>query len=465
MDVRKYASRGSSGARSRRRLGLGLLVTVALAAGATVLVYGQRPAHAPSPGTFIESLPFIKRAPEAVEFRMSDFEHGWLRYSDGTVKATDDAGATWRDAHAQGGEAGEGVAAPAARSEWSLAPAEAAKLETVVLEATPYTVKQAQFMTDRLGWALVADAAELPAPLLVTTDGGTTWQAKVTAVVLDAVQAEKRREEQTAQEAAFFATPEQARQALRSAWTIMPSQASPGDAVLVRGNRPGQVEWQGKTYPLQPFGAGYYTYLPVTLSVKPGDYPIGDQLLTIKAKKFETQYLQVSKQMESMKQDTDRIEADQKKVDAARSKSEPEFLFTGPFVQPIQGILTTPYGYTRYVNGKLDSSHLAIDLAAKEGTPIQATNDGIVALADSLYLTGNAIYLDHGMGLFSQYAHLSELRVKTGDRVKKGDIIGLVGTTGFSTGPHLHFTFWAHNVQANPNLFFNATPFGWKRQP
>jgi murein DD-endopeptidase MepM/ murein hydrolase activator NlpD len=65
------------------------------------------------------------------------------------------------------------------------------------------------------------------------------------------------------------------------------------------------------------------------------------------------------------------------------------------------------------------------------------------------------------MGLFSQYAHMSELRVKTGDKVKKGDIIGLVGTTGFSTGPHLHFTFWANNVPVNPNLFFDSTPFKW----
>jgi murein DD-endopeptidase MepM/ murein hydrolase activator NlpD len=165
--------------------------------------------------------------------------------------------------------------------------------------------------------------------------------------------------------------------------------------------------------------------------------------------------------MESMRQDTKRIADDQKKIDKARSQSQKEFLFSTSFIKPVEGILTTPYGYTRYVNGKLDSSHRAIDLAAKEGTPIKATNDGIVVLSEMLYLTGNAIYIDHGMGLFSQYAHLSELRVKPGDHVKQGDIIGLVGTTGFSTGPHLHFTFWAHNVPVNPDLFFNTTPFHW----
>ncbi|MGG4147652.1 M23 family metallopeptidase [Paenibacillus algorifonticola] len=79
--------------------------------------------------------------------------------------------------------------------------------------------------------------------------------------------------------------------------------------------------------------------------------------------------------------------------------------------------ITCTYGYTRYVNGKYDRAHMAIDLAAKEGTPIKATNDGIVVLAESMYLTGNSVYIHHGMGLFSQYAHLSELRVKAGDLI------------------------------------------------
>jgi hypothetical protein len=68
---------------------------------------------------------------------------------------------------------------------------------------------------------------------------------------------------------------------------------------------------------------------------------------------------------------------------------------------------------------------------------------------------------DHGMELFSQYIHLSKMYVKPGKRVKRGDIIGTVGSTGFSTGPHLHFAFWAHNIQVNPNMFFGTTPFKW----
>jgi len=166
--------------------------------------------------------------------------------------------------------------------------------------------------------------------------------------------------------------------------------------------------------------------------------------------------------MEAMRRNTERIEADQKKVNEARSRSAETFLFDSPFLKPIEGRLSTPYGYTRYINGKLSSTHNAIDLAAPEGTPIAATNDGVVVLAEELYLTGLTIYIDHGMGLFSQYAHLSELHVSAGDTVKKGDVIGLVGSTGFSTGPHLHFTFWVHNTPANPDLFFDTTPFRWE---
>jgi biotin carboxyl carrier protein len=248
-----------------------------------------------------------------------------------------------------------------------------------------------------------------------------------------------------------------------SEWILLPDSIAQGDVLLVRHNEEGEITWNDKTYLLKPFGLGYYTYLPIPVDMKAGEYEIGDQILTIQEKSFETQYLEVSKKMESMRRDTQRISADQQKINLARKESEAEFLFSSDseFVIPVEGRLSTPFGYTRYVNGSLSGRHRAIDLAAPEGTPIQATNDGIVVLAEELYLTGNAIYIDHGMGLFSQYAHLFELNVKVGDRVKQGDIIGLVGSTGFSTGPHLHFTFWAHNVPVNPDLFFGKTPFHW----
>lgn len=264
-------------------------------------------------------------------------------------------------------------------------------------------------------------------------------------------------------EAEYYAEPAAADKAMNEAIILIPPTVYQGDAVLVRSQSSGDISWRGKSYKLEPFGTGYYALVPVPTDTKPGSYPIiGDKELTVKAKAFDTDRLTVTKEQESMWQNTDRINADQRKINLARSKSEPSFLYKEDFIVPVKGRLSTPYGYTRYVNGVFNSIHRAVDLAAPTGTPVKAANAGKVVLAEELYLTGNAIYIDHGMNLFSQYAHLSKLYVKTGDQVQAGQMIGEVGSTGFSTGPHLHFTFWIGNDATNPDLFFGRTPFDWK---
>jgi murein DD-endopeptidase MepM/ murein hydrolase activator NlpD len=443
---------------------LGLFVLTSLA---VIFIVG-RPVLAPEHGALQGNTAAISVSPapipaastvvkkkQILDFHMQNLSEGWIRYAD-SAKVTKDGGASWKEA------AIDQLPPDTAGDETLQALlGTLPKPLSVSFKSKTLEVKKSQFLTDRVGWVLAAEGSSPDSSLLVTADSGVTWTDQVTPEIAAVMTAEQKRVQAILLEAAFYPAKEAAKAAIQSDWTLLPNAASPGDVVLVRHKEAGEVSWQGKKYTLQSFGSGYFAYLPLTIDLKPGQYPIGDQVLTVKAKKFDTQYLEVTKQMESMRQDTARIQADQKKIDMARSHSQPEFLFTSNFIQPVEGVLTTPYGYTRYVNGKYDSSHRAIDLAAKEGTPIKATNDGVVALADSLYLTGNSIYLDHGMGLFSQYAHMSELRVKTGDKVKKGDIIGLVGTTGFSTGPHLHFTFWANNVPVNPNLFFDSTPFKW----
>ncbi|WP_328803444.1 M23 family metallopeptidase [Paenibacillus silvestris] len=459
--------------KSKKRRQWPLLVGACVLAACVVIVIGKSPFgpvsswNTADKDTPVAATPVPTRPPrEALEFRMVDLDHGWVRYADG-IAATEDGGGLWLPAAEEAAAAQTAVDGSLAEllsleeAGTTSPPGSSPNPPTATLGGVALPVKQTQFLTPRIGWALPASSKDAKNPLLITADGGQTWVDGMTTEVKDAILKEKSHLQQLAKEKELYATKDAAKGIMSAKWKLVPESVAPGDAVLVRHDEPGSITWLNKTYTLQPYGAGYFTYLPISMSAKPGKYPIGDQTLTVVPKKFETQYLKVTSEMESMKQDTARINADQKKIDLARSKSEPEFLFSGPFVKPIEGILTTPYGYTRYVNGKYDSAHMAVDLAAKEGTPIKATNDGIVALAESLYLTGNSIYLDHGMGLFSQYAHLSELRVKTGDRVKQGDIIGLVGTTGFSTGPHLHFTFWAHNVQVNPDLFWNTTPFRW----
>lgn len=265
-------------------------------------------------------------------------------------------------------------------------------------------------------------------------------------------------------ESAYYASEEDARQAMEASFVLTPSTVSQGDAVLVRAAEPEEIEWNKASYPLKQVGTGYYAVLPVPTDMRPGVYKVGKSgaVLTVKAKPFDTDRLTVTEQQAAMWQNTERINADQKKINKARSESAPEPYWKEPFIKPVQGRLTTPYGYTRYVNGVFNSIHRAIDLAAPQGTPVKATNSGVVVLAEELYLTGNSIYLDHGLQLFSQYAHMSKLLVKAGDRVEVGDIIGEVGSTGFSTGPHLHFAFWIGNTPTNPDRLFDSTPFRWK---
>src|SRR5665647_2010269 len=96
------------------------------------------------------------------------------------------------------------------------------------------------------------------------------------------------------------------------------------------------------------------------------------------------------------------------------------------------------------------SRHSGLDLAAPLGTPVHAPNNGKVTLAaGGLLSTGNTIVIDHGMGLFTSYYHLNTMNVKAGDAVNKGDVIGTVGTTGFSTGPHLHYAVSIYNTNVN----------------
>lgn len=449
----------------RYRLGLGVLSVLVCAA---VIVWFRFPVMAPdASGSVTEVNPKTEvKKRELLDFHMDNLTQGWARYSDGLV-TTKDGGVHWlasaSDSSTHAVQSSESIVVSDDTVSWMSGKEQ--NPSVIHVQAADYKVYKSQFLTRNVGWVQLENVSNAEAPLWVTIDGGVTWHPKVTADMAKEMDAERVRIQAAVKEAAFYNEQETAQKAMEAQWAVLPETASPGDVVLVRHGQPGEITWEGKTYKLEPFGAGYFTYLPMSLAIKPGSYPIGDSTLTIKAKKFQTQYLQVTKQMETMKQETKRIDEDQKKIDKARSESQGEFLFSTNFIKPIEGILTTPYGYTRYVNGKFDSSHRALDLAAKEGTPIKATNDGIVALSELLYLTGNSIYIDHGMGLFSQYAHLSELRVKAGDHVKQGDIIGLVGTTGFSTGPHLHFTFWAHNVPVNPDLFFDTTPFHWLQAP
>ncbi|WP_457639256.1 M23 family metallopeptidase [Persephonella sp.] len=123
------------------------------------------------------------------------------------------------------------------------------------------------------------------------------------------------------------------------------------------------------------------------------------------------------------------------------------------FIPPLKKlVVSTPFGAKRIINGKKRSIHWGTDFSAPEGTPVYATLTGRVVLARELFYTGKTVIINHGGGLFSLYAHLSQINVKEGQTVKGGQVIGKVGSTGRSTGPHLHFGIYLNGLRVDPSL-------------
>lgn len=152
----------------------------------------------------------------------------------------------------------------------------------------------------------------------------------------------------------------------------------------------------------------------------------------------------------------ERIKKDREKVRRALAQYLPERFWTIPFERPVQGGVSSLFGMKRVFNGEPRSVHRGLDLRGAQGTPILACADGEVALADNLYFSGNVVYINHGEGVFSAYLHMSEARVQVGERVRKGQVIGLVGATGRVTGPHLHLSLIVQGQSVDPQPFLAA---------
>lgn len=208
----------------------------------------------------------------------------------------------------------------------------------------------------------------------------------------------------------------------------------------------------------------YVSVLPIDLYAAIGNHDISvtfnqgkdneykiTRTFNIYSKAFKTQYLVVSKELNQTNNNEKANLEYINIVKPAKTISDNRKLWAGEFIMPVEGRLTTDFAEIRYNNNVLSSSrHSGLDLAAPLGTPVQAPNNGKVTLAAAgLLSTGNTIVIDHGMGLFTSYYHLNTMNVKAGDMVNKGDIIGAVGTTGFSTGSHLHYGVSIYNTNVN----------------
>ena len=151
-----------------------------------------------------------------------------------------------------------------------------------------------------------------------------------------------------------------------------------------------------------------------------------------------------------------RIKAENNKIGKARAINSDLSFFKDQFIMPVEGIISGVYGSQRILNGKPKWPHYGIDVAAKKGTPVKSAGRGIVTMAEKdLYYTGGTIIMDHGHGISTIYSHLESLLVSVGDQINQGEIIGTVGSTGRSTGPHLDFRVNWFQTRLDPMSLIN----------
>ena len=210
---------------------------------------------------------------------------------------------------------------------------------------------------------------------------------------------------------------------------------------------------------------GVWGVLGVDLRKRPGPYRLkvmaGGELysakVSVKDGKFKVERLTLDKKkVELSSKALKRVKAEARDLGKELGSSTDFQLWNGEFLTPAKGRLSSNFGLRRILNGRPKSPHSGIDIAAKEGVRVVASNSGRVAFAGDFFFKGNFIVIDHGLGLFTSYSHLSKIGVKAGDRVKKGAPIGKVGSTGRVTGAHLHFAATIGSARVSPDELFRA---------
>ncbi|MBL8209573.1 MAG: M23 family metallopeptidase [Bryobacterales bacterium] len=229
----------------------------------------------------------------------------------------------------------------------------------------------------------------------------------------------------------------------------------------------------GKDFPIFATNGRSLALIPVGVYQQPGAFPItikgpnGDVLqqlpVIVKATDFPTQNIVATRQMKELKPLPGEVER-MRSLAATVSKDRH---FEDAFVLPVRGCRNSPFGVQRLHNGKPSGNyHRGVDQRGPEGTPIQAAASGLVAVAQpNFQLHGGTVGLDHGQGLTSHYLHMSKVAVREGQRVNQGDVIGYVGSTGFATGPHLHWGVNLHATPVNPTEFVKLTPCSAAKSP
>ena len=258
-----------------------------------------------------------------------------------------------------------------------------------------------------------------------------------------------------------FALPVQALQVV-----VTPANPQLGDTLSViiqvdgNGGETPKVSLQQKNYPAFPIGNGRFrALLPTTPLEKPGarllqvagDGQVQKLSVQVRDRNFPTQSIWLPPG-----KDSEGTDAEFDRVDAFKALVTPEKFWDGKLLRPNSGEITTIYGVRRYYNGVFaqDYYHRGVDYAGAYGSPVVAPAAGRVSLvgreSQGFKIHGNVVGIDHGQGVASILMHLSRIDVKEGDVVKAGQVIGTLGSTGASTGPHLHWGLYVHGQSVDP---------------
>ncbi len=231
-------------------------------------------------------------------------------------------------------------------------------------------------------------------------------------------------------------------------------------------------EFRGGKFPLHFHEANgnYESLLGIDLNTRPGKYAVGvvgiagerevrkKVWVTVEKVDFPIQHLRLPRSMVDLgPEDAARANREEKRLKDLFLAFREQRYWKGAFLRPVPGDITTPFGLRRRINGRPRNPHGGIDLRGKAGTPVLASNDGAVVLADELFFAGKAVLIDHGWGVYSMYFHLSEVLASEGQLLKKGEVLGKVGSTGRSSGPHLHFGIMIRGARVNPLALLKLT--------
>lgn len=247
--------------------------------------------------------------------------------------------------------------------------------------------------------------------------------------------------------------------------------ARPGDVVVLTiggANASDTVRVHAFDHDLPSFASAgkHRTLIGVDLDVRPGIHSIA-----IAAGERRTTYtLRVTRRVFAIRRLTvdpafvnppeserPRIEREREQLDRLWKTWTSEKLWQGTFEAPVPEPANSAFGTRSILNGEPRSPHGGADFPSPAGTPIKSPNAGRVVLADALYYTGNTVVVDHGLGLYSLFAHMTEMQVHAGDAVKTGEVLGTVGSTGRVTGPHLHWAVRLNGARVDPVAVLRLT--------